>query len=176
MHAPYSSAPSRWMMPRRCRYSRPVPTSTAMASRRRQVSFAAAAPLSRAATRQSYRLPRLQNSASRRWGHEAQLLMPVTPAPAATDSGSLQNGNGVPVISAGGTATNPMNWTTLQRVAGVWHCAFRCHAHGEVHAFVQRAAHAHSLGVAHVAHDRRLGLQVAHHFVRQLQLAARNFI
>ena len=57
------SAPSRWMMLRLCRYSRPVPASTAMASRRRQVSWAAVVGCSRAAARHSYRLPRPQYSA-----------------------------------------------------------------------------------------------------------------
>jgi len=58
-----SGSPSRWMMLRLCRYSSPAAASTAMASRRRHVSWAAAAACSRPAARQSYRLPWLQYSA-----------------------------------------------------------------------------------------------------------------
>lgn len=55
--------PSLWMMLRRCKYSKPMPPSIAMLSRRRQVSCDAAAGCSCAAARQSDRLPRLQYSA-----------------------------------------------------------------------------------------------------------------
>ena len=78
-----------------------------------------------------------------------------------------------PVIRAGGTATSPMNCTMLQCGRGR---AGRQHVSAtlsdqHISSTLLSGHSASSLGVPHVAHHRRLRLQLAHDPVWQLQLA-----
>ena len=82
------------------------------------------------------------------------------------------------MISAGGNATSPINCTMLREAGAVAAAGYPCQQRTRravVPAVPRAKTPCHttrSLGVAHVAHHRRLGLQLVQHPLWQLQLAA----